>query len=1003
MAKLKAAERKKLPADKFALPGKRMFPIHDKEHIKLAWDMVTLAKGITDAERQTARRNILSAAKKAGIDTEGWDKKAMKDEVVFVDDAGNPDICTANPQALTDDAGQPSGWYKSPVARVNVVNDNLRMYPLPVYRPALDELKAARFPIPGENPHPKPIKTAGGKVAFDSRLENQACVFRDAYIDAKTGIVYGEWKPLDSPKGKILKAIADEGKAVGFSNRMSGASTQAMVDNQRVEIATQLKLYVWDPVMNPAEVNALDVPVALTDSQVQAILDGARTTAPHCPSCDLELQQEDPDDDGETEFWSCPGCGREYDVIDDHATHHQAHQRVIARSGSLNRWNLDNVGGPENNGQGDGEMTREEMLKAISDALNSPEFMAKIKSTAAEVAKPALDAAAAADAEKAKALAKAEAKAFLDEKVAELKKGGKVDEKVIKVITDAVGEPATKDQAALAFDAAVKVINDSGAAQILASMGFTGTGGPEGQTRVEMGANQPKPWAPIVDSLVKEFDRYGEEFGRTFDPELRKLNRGIVDKILARYEELVGPKVLADSVQGFEMLSDAVSVTTAQLLNQPTILTAVLVQAFQDVESLQFLMADVFAGSEWRIPVETFTGNESADPASGLMDIVVPEGSGIPESAINLAWQSYSPKWRRNAVSLTTDVVQQLRSGPAKYEAIARAIYHIGENKRRKLDDAAYYEMILASDEYAPMVVTGEAPAAAAIVSVNNGTNVKYKYSLTGGGAVGYAVGANPIVRPRSKNQIQPNGSVQQVTTNTFTVTVNGAALQIGYLDANGNVASYAGTAAQYAVDFENGIVYFNAAAGLNPGAATPILPVLSYSAATNLDVWHYTVPNGTDPATYYNTLLQQFSATVAKMGSAPRYKKPNLAIMSLNAAVYIENAQIFYKLALPEGTRLIPTGNTFGSRAGCNLSKINAPWVAGDGRILLTQKGSTRYGIETPYAIEGPYPKYDNNGNIVDAKVWYGRENSVLCTPQVTDINGNIINPVSRTIKIVA
>jgi hypothetical protein len=110
----------------------------------------------------------------------------------------------------------------------------------------------------------------------------------------------------------------------------------------------------------------------------------------------------------------------------------------------------------------------------------------------------------------------------------------------------------------------------------------------------------------------------------------------------------------------------------------------------------------------------------------------------------------------------------------------------------------------------------------------------------------------------------------------------------------------------------------------------------------------------------------------------------------------------MFYKLAQPEGTRLINTGNYFGERAGMNLAKINAPWVVGDGRILLTQKGATRYGVQTPYKIEGPYPKYDTNGQIIDAKLWYGRENSVLATPQVTDASGNIINPVSRTIKIV-
>ena len=155
------------------------------------------------------------------------------------------------------------------------------------------------------------------------------------------------------------------------------------------------------------------------------------------------------------------------------------------------------------------------------------------------------------------------------------------------------------------------------------------------------------------------------------------------------------------------------------------------------------------------------------------------------------------------------------------------------------------------------------------------------------------------------------------------------------------------------------------------------------------------------DIAAWYDTFLQQLTLSSAIMGSSPRFKKPNLAIFSLNSSTYVENARIFYKWASPDGTKLIDTGNTFGQRSNMNLSKINAPWVAGDGRVLLTQKGSTRYGIETPYNLEGPYPMYDANQNIIDAKLWYGRENSVMCTPQVRDNSYNIINPVSRTIVI--
>lgn len=75
MADLSQKQRDKMPSKLFALPSKKMFPINDETHVRLAWDMVDRAKGLSDAERAEARRNILKRAKELGIDTSDWDKK----------------------------------------------------------------------------------------------------------------------------------------------------------------------------------------------------------------------------------------------------------------------------------------------------------------------------------------------------------------------------------------------------------------------------------------------------------------------------------------------------------------------------------------------------------------------------------------------------------------------------------------------------------------------------------------------------------------------------------------------------------------------------------------------------------------------------------------------------------------------------------------------------------------------------------------------------------------
>lgn len=74
-------EAKKLSPEErrdFALPSKKMFPMPDAEHVRLAWDMVSRAKGLTDEERAEARRNILKRAHELGIDTSNWDTGNLK-------------------------------------------------------------------------------------------------------------------------------------------------------------------------------------------------------------------------------------------------------------------------------------------------------------------------------------------------------------------------------------------------------------------------------------------------------------------------------------------------------------------------------------------------------------------------------------------------------------------------------------------------------------------------------------------------------------------------------------------------------------------------------------------------------------------------------------------------------------------------------------------------------------------------------------------------------------
>jgi hypothetical protein len=1039
MGDLNTKQRKSLDDKDFAVPRKRKLPINDATHIKLAWDMVDRTKGLTMEERTSARKKILAAAKDKGIDTSSWNKKSMEDTVISEIKILNDDVNIAEQPLKVRFKG----------STANVVNENKRLYPAEVLKDAVERFKA-KLPVIGESPHPPSLKSKAGNIFFDTKVENSVMKITDVFMDNMD--VFFDAEILNTAKGKDVQALIKQNVPVGDSIRMLGTSVKRIIDGIEADVATYLDIQAWDLVMNPATDGCKSLKV-LTDSQISdAIEDGIEIGNPGCPLCGADLTAQDPDNDGDVDFYVCESCGQAF--VENHSVSSQVSANTNLCMVTLNDFDRypqaqswlannqakkqqivkDNIVSPLSDGKekGDGEiLNKEELMKILKD---DPDVKGILEGTAKGIAQPALDSVEKQKAAEMKEQAKSDAKAFLGEKMAAL--DGKISKENIKMMTDAIGEPENKEIAQTLFDSMMKVFSSEGAKTVLNSVGFKDGKSPEGKTHFDVTENA-KPWRPVVDEIIKATDHWREQFGDVHDEKLRAYNQKNFAKVYEAIEKNVGEKALYDSVregrlvvsndregrmlpindsmQGAEFL-DAVSVTTSQVLNQPTILTAVIVQAFQDVESAQFMFTDVFKGSEWRLPIETFTSAAQYNPLTGLPDLAVSEGVGITPSTLNLGWQSFSPTWRRNAVSITEDVIRQLETGPLNYATIARATYHIAFDKRRKVDDAAYLEMLMASDEYAPFAVSSETPASASAVTatgVPSGSNASYLYALkpttvkyeapTISSSTGNVVGGNPVVRPRITNQIQPSGQVKAVTVNPVSITVGGTALVLGAWDGT-NIVSFSGTTAQAAVDFEHGVVYFNSASGVNPSASTPILPCISYSAVTNFDRWHSTLGSGyNDIAAYYDTFLQQLTATSALMGSSPRYKKPNLAIFSLNSAAYVENARIFYKWASPTGTSLIDTGNTFGMRSGMNLSKINAPWVAGDGRVLLTQKGSTRYGIETPYSLEGPYPVYDNNQQIIDAKLWYGKENSVLCTPQVRDTSFNIINPVSRTIIIEA
>ncbi len=84
MANLTREQRDAMPAEHFAVPGKRKLPIHDAAHVRLAWDMVDRTKDLTPEERKAARRHIIRRAHEVGVDTADWHAQTFHFEAMSV-------------------------------------------------------------------------------------------------------------------------------------------------------------------------------------------------------------------------------------------------------------------------------------------------------------------------------------------------------------------------------------------------------------------------------------------------------------------------------------------------------------------------------------------------------------------------------------------------------------------------------------------------------------------------------------------------------------------------------------------------------------------------------------------------------------------------------------------------------------------------------------------------------------------------------------------------------
>lgn len=958
----------------FLLPDKLALPVHDEEHWRAARGRIASEKGLSEDERKA----LIHKWTEIGHE-KGW----LKPEPMT--DAFETEL-----EVIEDAEGKPLRM-RMRLTRANVRNKNRRVYPREILEDmvARGQQRLKDGPVTMEWEHP-PTKydSRGRPVGFKEDPRRAVSTVDSLYMRGDR--VYQDVTFLDTAMAQGVREKHRAGQPLYASLRSLGSTRAGRFNGEPTSIATFLDWHGGDWVPNPALPEAGPEAV-LTDSEIeQALLDGAE---------------------------------EEYNVDELE----KLKQQVAALTDAMTK-----------RGEGDSDE-----IKALKKKIADLEAAAKKDEAEDKTNTEMKDAIAAltanftaiksvtdaAEAAKATEAAKAEVKAIADsiETNADL---ARFSPAMKKAIAERVGRAPNKESAQQALTDAVADHDRAIAAAQLAGAGFNAAAASTavaGRTTTAEVVSNPAPHRAVLDRFDGAFREHIRlSNAPTPDASLRKANQPMIDALIADIEKKEG-KALTDSAQA--VLDGTITDSdTGNFFNQPTILLALLVQQFQTMEALQFVQGigpsgftqspngQGNIGSILRIPVEYWT----APTIGGASAVNLPyydngmaaaEGTAIPEMTIATNWLEFAPAWRRAAFTLTADAEKAMMHGPLNYDAWARSTYHLTQYKARTIDSALYEEMLQVSAEYGAVAVAAEAVAATEWTYAGGGSAGGYGANVVGvaqllnGGVAGIPNLLVPTVRPRVTKTMSAAGQISSSTKNPITIPViNGVTQVLGYLDSDGQIKNIpGGGTATYAVDYYKGKVLF--VAGSNVTAV--LRPVVTYSYETNYDTFTVTnpvLPAGVTIEMYYNGLLRQLDGTAAGMGQKPRFMPPDLAIMSLVAANYIQNATTFYKWVSPEGSLLkdprIVSNSKYAERNGIELAKINTPWSAADARIWVGRNGSTKYGVDVPFEMQGPHPKYDTTtGQVIDTKVAYGRENSVICTPQVQNQAGVVLNPVSRTI----
>lgn len=499
-------------------------------------------------------------------------------------------------------------------------------------------------------------------------------------------------------------------------------------------------------------------------------------------------------------------------------------------------------------------------------------------------------------------------------------------ESVADVITADTPEPVIK---ALAEKNA-KLAEKFEASKQLAAMGFQ----VQGRAFITLDeSNNVKALQEAVDKRLR----------LTKSAPLAEANKLLAEAVLATFDREQAPRLFAEH----KMLAGGDGVMSDVAV--PAIFERTVIrEALYSLVGLQFVNSGTLQFSTSALIPYSYRDTTAA----GKDNTRVYEGQGIPRAGVKQVSDTAYPLPQKLAFEVSDELRYLAGNGVLDFDITAENVNNAQRIISEDTERLIFNEQVNASDEYAVVDVTNEATATA------DGTKKIFPLDNF------------PVVRPRKIYDLQGNqiGSTQHPVTivkNGVTITEYAPGVSAG---------------TYYVLDYNLGEVRFVDQTGAIQTPTNTHTIVASYSYTTN--VYKFDTDLGSLAVdAKWDDFLYRYGLRKALIEDQRAYRC-DFGLMSGTVMTAIEQARQFSANYKRNGTDLTTDGN-LGQVKGVANFKAYAPGLAmGDTRIVLGERGQTRYRVMKAWAMNQLENQKDSNGRFTGKKEAYGDQFIVLHTP---------------------